>query len=106
MKNLYYWHKLPKDNKAKEFQVYLSFGFSPSIDIKLGIPRRYEKNYIFYLDILNMLNINIQKTYETDHAGFNFSINILGFNVDYSHYDIRHWDRDNDTWCKYDEENE
>lgn len=39
-----------------------------------------------------------------DHAGIGFSLTILGFMVDAKIYDKRHWDDENSTWEKYDEE--
>jgi len=39
-----------------------------------------------------------------DHAGIGFSLTILGFMVEAKIYDSRHWDYENGTWEKYDEE--
>lgn len=42
----------------------------------------------------------------TDHASVGFSLTILGFMVDCKIYDHRHWDHDENTWEKYDEESD
>jgi hypothetical protein len=39
-----------------------------------------------------------------DHAGVGISLTVLGFMVEAKIYDKRHWDEDNNTWEKYDEE--
>jgi hypothetical protein len=37
----------------------------------------------------------------SDHAGPNFELNILGWNVRLSLIDNRHWDYNRDTWEEY-----
>ena len=62
-----------------------------------------ENIFHFYINIFNLLELNINKNKKSDHAGFRFNMNILGLNFDYTYYDIRHWNYDEDDWEKYDE---
>lgn len=39
----------------------------------------------------------------TDHAGFDFNIEILGLYFILTVYDNRHWDYENDRWVVYDD---
>ncbi len=38
-----------------------------------------------------------------DHAGIRFHLDILGYGFIFNIYDNRHWDYENHTWEKYDE---
>ena len=40
----------------------------------------------------------------SDHAGFGFSITVLGFMISAKLYDSRHWDDDAQSWKSYSEE--
>lgn len=75
-----YRHGFLGENKAWEFQADY-FGW----------------NTIFALD-LDLIPTG------SDHAGFGFSLTILGFMVDAKIYDGRHWDHEKNTWEAYDEE--
>jgi hypothetical protein len=104
MKNIHCWISNIKNNKFKEFQIYFHFEFVPEIFCNIALPRSYNKEYVLNIDFVNLLGINVSKNYKTDHAGFRFVLNLLGLNICYSHIDSRHWDDDNDDWCKYPED--
>jgi hypothetical protein len=102
MKTLYYWgQKLPINNKSKEVQIYTSLYLRAKIEFDIELSPS-EDTYHLYFNLFNLFELNIIKNDKTDHAGFHFSLNILGLNFDYNHYDIRHWNYDNDDWEKYD----
>jgi len=78
-----------------------SFQLLPQLLFKLATPLKYNKEYIFNINIFNILSLFINKSYERDHAGFLIDLNVFGLNIMYNNYDIRHWDEDNDCWCVY-----
>jgi hypothetical protein len=102
MKNLFCWVSNVKKNKFKEFEIYLNFEILFEIFFNIALPREYNKEYVLNVDFLNILGLYISKNYKTDHAGFRFTINLFGLHICYSHIDSRHWDEDNNDWCKYD----
>jgi hypothetical protein len=101
MKKIYSWLQGPKKNKAKELEIYFSFLITSIFNFDFEILREYGPYYNIYINVFNIFTFNIQQTREQDHAGFYFSINLIGLNLDYSHYDIRHWDEDNDKFMTY-----
>ena len=36
-----------------------------------------------------------------DHAGCQFEIGLLGYEIEFHIYDVRHWDEENNTWMEY-----
>ena len=64
-----------------------------------------ESNIIFWnLSIFNdLFDFFISWTRKTDHAGFNLCITILGLFFAFSINDNRHWDEENNDYCKYSE---
>jgi hypothetical protein len=57
---------------------------------------------IYFTLFGSLLNINIDWTRKTDHAGFNFDFNLLWLLIHATVYDTRHWDHEKEDWCKYD----
>ena len=51
----------------------------------------FEKNFRTGIDFL--------KSYHRDHAGIEFNLYVLGFNLIFRIYDWRHWDHENNKWC-------
>jgi len=100
-KILYLWNSIVKDNKCKEFQISWYLYLMPKITFDLDLIRNW--GHIFTLDInlFNIIALNIKKNKETDHAGLRINFILLGLDFDYNHYDIRHWDDENDKWCIY-----
>lgn len=97
MKNLYIKSYPPKDNKAKEVQVYidkLNFEFNLSFWIS------FFKNSIFDIsfDLFNLIFIWVNKEEKVDHAGFNIRLKLFWINVEFSYYDIRHWNHEENRW--------
>lgn len=54
----------------------------------------YRTNQIF--EIYFLLNFN------SDHAGLRANFSLFGYTLEYSFYDTRHWDYENNTWEVYD----
>jgi len=53
-------------------------------------------------DTCNYFDIRLAWTTRTDHAGFRFHFDLLGFTFSFEIYDIRHWDYDNGRYVEYD----
>ena len=52
-----------------------------------------------YLDAFGVMGFHINLSRRCDHAGFHFSVIILGLRLMFELYDIRHWDDENGcTW--------
>ena len=49
--------------------------------------------------------IGINITHRQDHAGIQFSLGLIGYNIDINLYDNRHWDHESKQWTNYSEEN-
>jgi hypothetical protein len=104
-KTFYLWYqKVPINNKSREFQIFSSLYLSPQIEFDIDLSQDDDVNiFHFRINLLYLFQINITKNKKTDHAGFSFNVNIFGLNFNYKHYDIRHWNYDNDDWEKYDD---
>lgn len=104
-KNLFYRHGLVKnkEHKAWEFQVSWASVIYFNLLFKLDYTDfpRYPR---FHIDILGLFYFEVSNTTERDHAGFTFSISLLGLSIEYHRYDTRHWDHNNDKWIEYDKD--
>lgn len=49
----------------------------------------------------SFLELDLGWTRKSDHAGFRFEITIFGHMFIFYTYDQRHWDDENNDWCKY-----
>ena len=49
-----------------------------------------------------LLRIEFDWTIRQDHAGIRLELGLLGYQIDFSIYDNRHWDTKTDSWMKYD----
>lgn len=103
MKTLYYWSQKPKENKAKELQIYTSLYLTPKLEFILNLSQsEYDTNiFNFNINIFGLFGFNIDKNKKTDHAGLSIELNLFGLVSYYNHYDIRHWNDENDTWEVY-----
>ena len=75
----------------------------PTIEFKIDLYQDDTNIFYFDIDLFGLFRLNINKNKKTDHAGFRFNLNIFGLDFDYTHYDTRHWNYDNDNWEVYDE---
>lgn len=57
--------------------------------------------FCFRFNLLELINFNLQWSRKSDHAGFCFGLTILGLYFGAITYDTRHWDDENECWCKY-----
>lgn len=98
-KILYHWYsKVNPDYKYHEFQVSFMPEFFMDIDFCLSLRRSFGTLNLINILILGLFSIRIYHTKDDDHAGFYFSINILGLDIEYSYKDVRHYDYNNDKW--------
>ena len=50
----------------------------------------------------HIIDFYFNLTFKGDHAGLQSQFGLLGYSIEFSIYDTRHWDYDTDTWEKYD----
>ena len=50
------------------------------------------------LKVNNLLNFQLQYTIRTDHAGLRLELGILGYELGFTIYDIRHWDYETNSF--------
>lgn len=48
-----------------------------------------------------LIEFDFNFTVRQDHAGFELSLGLLGYNIHGNFYDRRHWDNETNTWKKY-----
>lgn len=79
--------------------------------------RQYKSHFFFFKKISKNKNIEIECTtdtwnvlgiefkigYKEDHAGVSFEFSLLGTQIYFKFYDVRHWDYKNDCWQTYSE---
>ena len=53
-----------------------------------------------------IINIEFCLSINCDHAGLNTKLGLFGYTLEYTVYDTRHWDYENNTWEIYDREEE
>lgn len=97
IKTLFYRHGKGKGNKAWELQIMWDLCFSLVLEFSLS----FKEYPSFNINLFDFIEILVYKDKERDHAGFYLTIKFLGIWLDYSYYDIRHWDYDNDRWEEY-----
>jgi len=49
-----------------------------------------------------LIDLDIRWTRNTDHAGLELVVGMLGYGIHFCIYDTRHWDFDNNKWVVYD----
>lgn len=74
--------------------------------------RRYKSHFFFFKKISKNKNIEVECTtdtwnifsfefkigYKEDHAGVSLEVSLLGTQIYFKFYDIRHWDYKNNCW--------
>jgi hypothetical protein len=58
--------------------------------------KAWELEHTYYSPLL--FDIDIQWSRNTDHAGFEFGIGILGYGVHFRIHDTRHWNYTTNSW--------
>jgi hypothetical protein len=59
------------------------------------------KNKAWEFEILkvdSIINITIEFTSRTDHAGLRFEFGLFGYELGFTIYDVRHWNHINNCW--------
>ena len=49
----------------------------------------------------HIINIDFRLSFRTDHAGVQFSLGLLGRDVEFNFYDRRHWDSEKNDWVDH-----
>lgn len=49
-----------------------------------------------------LFRIEFNWTVREDHAGLRLELGLLGYQIDFSFYDSRHWDIEKNDWMQYD----
>lgn len=78
-KNVVNWSKLVRKNKAIEFEV-------------------------IYTDY-ELLKGEFELSFNKDHAGLDLKLGLLGYSIEFTLYDTRHWDEEKGAWKNYDNDN-
>lgn len=104
---LFIWANKYPNKRYKTWEIQLTWDFDISLKI-CPIDIDLSDTYWKYLSIMffDLISIYIQKTYEDDHAGIYFTINLFGLKLHINYFDIRHWDDVKDTWEKCAKPNE
>jgi hypothetical protein len=48
----------------------------------------------------SLLDIDIRLSVREDHAGFEFTVGLLGYGISFRIYDVRHWDYDTNAYSQ------
>ena len=104
IKNIVLWNSVPKNNKCKELQIYFSVNVSLELTFKVNFTPKWGNIFNIDIDMFDLISLHSRMDKETDHAGFRFFLNVLGLHIEFSNYDTRHWDDENETWCVYDDD--
>ncbi len=59
------------------------------------------KHKAIELEILkttDIIDIHFAVTHRQSHAGFEFEMGLVGYNIHFMFYDVRHWDIENNRW--------
>ena len=92
------WSKRVSRYKVVEIQTDITtphFVFEQEFHI-------YNNSINLYFDAFGVMGFHINLSRRCDHAGFHFSVIILGLRLMFELYDIRHWDDENDCPMKID----
>ena len=86
------WSKRVSKYKVVEIQTDITtphFVFEQEFHI-------YNNSINLYFDVFAIFGFHTNLSRKCDHAGFHFSVVILGLNLIFDFYDTRHWDDEND----------
>lgn len=69
--------------------------------------KKISKHKVFELEVsrysYDLLGIHLSTKWSgADHEGPRLDLALLGHSVSAKIYDTRHWDYENNSWCKYD----
>ena len=66
---------------------------------RLGKHRAWELEHTYYTPLL--VDCELRWSKNTDHAGIDFGIGLLGYGINFRIYDTRHWNSDLNRWEDY-----
>lgn len=98
-KILFFNHwQLPMENKFSEFQINLSDIFLKQLEIRPAYSNFEDIIFMSTINLFGIFSWDFEITRYRDHAGMKLSFNILFLHFDFSIYDCRHWDYENNCW--------
>lgn len=62
------------------------------------------KNKYWEFEVLktsDIVDFRVTLTHRQSHAGFDLSIGLLGYTIEFNFYDCRHWDFEKNQWEEY-----
>lgn len=108
MKMFFCREKAFKNLKNKAYCLQISwFGIDLMYIIKnkwleIGAGLMSDRHYFYFrFNFLELINFDMKWSRKSDHAGFRLYLTISGLYFGASTYDTRHWDYENECWCKY-----
>jgi hypothetical protein len=66
---------------------------------RLGKHSAWELEHTYYSH--SLVDVEVRWTHRQDHAGFEFSIGILGYGIAFRIHDTRHWNHTTNGWEEY-----
>jgi len=82
-------------------QIYLPFEHFRNLGCihgRISANKAWELEHTYYSGTL--LDIDIRLSVREHHAGFEFTVGILGYGISLRIYDVRHWDYDKNAYCQ------
>ena len=73
-----------------------------SVWSKSGKPKNHKAWELAFYKTNKFIEVCFCLNFNCDHAGLQTNFSLFGYTVEYSLYDTRHWDYDNDKWEVYD----
>ena len=78
----------------------------PSFSHLGNVHGRITKNKMWELEhyrCSNLIEFELNFTTRRDHAGLEFTVGLLGYNIHANVYDRRHWNTDTNSWMNYED---
>ena len=69
-----------------------------SVSGKISAHTAWELEHTYHSGVV--LDIDIRLSVREHHAGFEFTVGILGYGISFRIYDVRHWDYDKNAYCQ------
>jgi hypothetical protein len=66
---------------------------------RLGSNKAWELEHTYYSG--SLFDIDISCSTREDHAGFDFTLGLLGYGINFRIYDTRHWNYNLNRWEHY-----
>lgn len=67
-------------------------------------PLKWKQFEVQIMKSAQLFEIAFDITTKQDHAGFSIELALLGYQIDFTFYDVRHWNYEESRWMIYTEE--